>query len=341
MLVHYFEEIFGQNQKRNDHTLNMKIFNPSALITLLLPIVSCQTPKNDHVVLQNSIPILQEFDRSENNSAFEDCDYFGLEQPGTIPQVFNPQLLHLNGSFKFNVELKACDAIYFTAMDSEENIYFSEKRNGQWREPKIASFSDPDYGDADPFLSADGKRIYYISKRPTHPLDKQFDWNIWYTDHENNGWAIPKPLPKPINSDEFDEYFFSISNQGNVFFSSDRNGGQGSFDIYTAAILNDHAFSEPKNIGAPINTEKFEFDPYISPNEEFMIFSINEDGNSSLYFSKKDQKNNWTTPQNLGNTINLTNQDFAPSLSADGKFIFYSNDGKLKWVSAEILNTVD
>ncbi len=265
------------------------------------------------------------------------CDYFGLKKPNNIPLDFNPKLLNLNGSFKFNVEIKTCDAIYFTTIDSKENIYFSKKLDGQWSQPKIASFSDPNYGDADPFLTKDGKRIYFISKRPTNPKDNKLDWNIWYSSNENGKWTSSKPLPKPINSDKSDEYFFSISNKGNAFFSSNRNGGEGSFDIYTTKILGDSTFSGPENLGKPISTSKYEFDPYISPDERFIIFSINENGNSSLYFSKKDKTNNWTKPQSLGDKINITNQDFAPSLSANGEFIFYSNDGKLKWVSSTIL----
>ena len=122
-----------------------------------------------------------------------------------------------------------------------------------------------------------------------------------------------------------------------MFFSSNRKGGEGSFDIYTAKIIGDNQFSEPQNIGQPVSTGKYEFDPYISPDEKLIIFSINEKGNSSLYYSYKDKNNKWTTPQNLGDKINITNQDFAPSLSADGKFLFYSNNGKLRWVRSKIL----
>lgn len=269
------------------------------------------------------------------------CQYFGLTKPNSIPQDFDPVLLDLNESFKFNVEIKNCDEIYFTTINSKENIYFSKKHNDKWSTPKIATFSDPNYSDADPFMNKEGNRLYFISDRPTKPNDKNLDWNIWYANNENDVWTNPKPLPEPINSDEFDEYFFSISNKGNAFFSSNRSGGEGSFDIYTIKILDNDEFSEPRNVGQPLSTEKYEFDPYISPDENFIIFSINKNGNSSLYYSYRDPKNNWTEPQNLGNQINVTRQDFAPSLSVDGKFIFYSNNGKLKWVSSEIIKILN
>lgn len=266
------------------------------------------------------------------------CNYFNLPKPGLTPQNFNPKVLDLKGSFKFNVEIKNCNEIYFTTISNKENIYFSKKINNKWSEPQIASFSSLDYSDADPFLSKDKNTIYFISKRPTHKTDKNLDWNIWVANRKNGNWTTPKPLPNPINLDNSNEYFFSISDKGNVFFSSNRKGGNGSFDIYTAKISGENQFSKPQNLGKPISTNNYEFDPYISPDESFIIFSINEKGNSSLYFSTRDKSNNWTKPQNLGDKINITNQDFAPSLSADGKFIFFSNNGKLKWVSSEILN---
>lgn len=272
-----------------------------------------------------------------NNTIAQDCNYYGLSKPNTTPLDFNPSILDLNGSFKFNVDLKNCNEIYFTTIDNEENIYFSTMKNESWSQPKIASFSNPKYGDADPFLTKEGNRIYFISKRPTHPTDKKLDWNIWYADRKNDAWSSPKTLPEPVNSAEYDEYFFSISDKDNAYFSSNRPGGEGSFDIYTIKLLANDKFSAPKNVGQPLSTEKYEFDPYIAPDESYILFSINENGNSSLYYSLQPQQNKWTKPQRLGDQINITNQDFAPSLSPDGKYIFYSNNGKLRWVSADII----
>ena len=289
-------------------------------------------------IFKSTLFILLSFCFYINSSAQEtNCNYFNLPKPKNKPLPFNPKILDLNGQFKYNVEFKTCDEIYFTTIDSRENIYFSKKENGKWSTPKRASFSSAKYNDADPFLSKDNQRIYFISKRPTHKDDTNLDFNIWYADRKNGDWNTPKPLPNPINSDENDEYFFSISNKNIVFFASNRKGGNGSFDIYTSKIIGDNKFSTPKNIGSPISTEKYEFDPYISPDESLMIFSINEKGNSSLYYSRKNKKVKWNTPKNLGDKINVTNQDFAPSLSPDGKYLFYSNNGKLMWVSSDIL----
>ena len=265
------------------------------------------------------------------------CHFFDLERPSTLPMNFNPEILDLNGSFKFNVTYNGCNEVYFATITTSENIFVLRRIDGAWTEPQIASFSDPNYNDADPFVTNDGSLMYFISKRPTHASDNNLDFNIWYSEKSQNGWSDPKPLPKPINSDESDEYMFSRSKKGNVYFLSNRSGGNGSFDIYTAKVLGHHKFSEPKNMGAPISTKKYEFDPYIAPDESFMLFSINTSGNSDLYYTLKDHKGKWGEPKNLGTMINVTGQDFAPSLSPDGQFIFFSNNGKLRWVNSTIL----
>ncbi|MEM1001977.1 MAG: hypothetical protein AAGH46_04940 [Bacteroidota bacterium] len=137
----------------------------------------------------------------------------------------------MDGSFKFNVVLSNCNEIFFTSITSSENIFVSKKENGTWSTPKIASFSDPNYNDADPFLSSDSEIMYFISKRPTSKDDQNLDFNIWFAKRNDRGWSSPKPLPAPINSDESDEYMFSVSDSGNAYFSSNRSGGNGSFDI--------------------------------------------------------------------------------------------------------------
>lgn len=265
------------------------------------------------------------------------CDYFGLMKPGISPKNFDPKILNINQQFKFNVEISQCDEVYFTSIDSSENIYVTVKKNGQWSKPKRASFSHPKYNDADPFLTKDGLLMYFISKRPTEVNDKKLDFNIWVSRRIGSDWSEPQPLPKPINTDQYNEYFFSISDQGNAFFSSNRKGGYGSFDIYTTKVLDNNQFTEPKNMGSPVSSSKYEFDPYISKDEQFLVYSVNENDGSNLYVSFKGKNGQWMEPKKLGKEINTTRQDFAPSISADGQFLFYSNNGRLKWVSIDIL----
>ena len=278
-------------------------------------------------------------------SQIESIDYFGLTRPINTVEEFNPSVLNLDGSFIFNAiyNIPKCNEFYFTKIESKENIYFSKRDNGIWMSPKITSFSDESYHDADPFFALEGNRIYFVSSRPVNFEDDINDYNIWYVDRDKNGWGEPTVLPEPINTDN-EEYFFSVSNNGNAFFASNRPGGFGSFDIYKTKLMPNGDMSKPVNIGEPINTEFFEYDPYISPDESLMIFSIDNKpdgfGKSDIYFSYKDDKGKWTSPLNMGDKVNSPKTDFGSSLSPDNKYIIYTNGGQLKWINVEILDSL-
>ncbi|MEM1217735.1 MAG: hypothetical protein AAGH79_02440 [Bacteroidota bacterium] len=272
------------------------------------------------------------------NSSF---DYFGLERPGTDPQAFNPSVLEMEGSFIFNAMFTPDgQEFYYSKIDEKENMYCSKRVNGVWQAPSLAPFSVPEYHDVDPFFARGGDRIYFVSSRPIDAEDTNYDYNIWFADRVGKGWGTPQPLPAPFNTDH-QEYFFSISDRGNAFFASNRPGGLGSFDIYQLSILEDGSLTDPVNFSAPVNTAGYEFDPYISPDEQFMLFSIyDQSGTCDLFFSYQTKADGWSKAINLGNTINTSGDDFAPSLTPDHKYLIYTNEGKLHWVSVELLETL-
>src|SRR5437764_2128106 len=69
---------------------------------------------------------------------------------------------------------------YFSA------ICVSHLRNGHWTQPEVAPFSGQ-YPDATPFISADGSRLYFASRRPTERAHN--DYNIWMVTRVNDSWS--------------------------------------------------------------------------------------------------------------------------------------------------------
>jgi len=72
-----------------------------------------------------------------------------------------------------------------------------------------------------------------------------------------------------------------------------------------------------------------------------MIFSAVKTGGfgaRDLYISFKNADNSWTTPQNFGNTINTTANEYYPDITADGKYMTYGNGNDIYWVAIE--NTI-
>jgi len=104
--------------------------------------------------------------------------------------------------------------------------------------------------------------------------------------------------------------------------------------------------SMPENLGAVINTDAEEWGPYVDPDEDFLIFTSNRPGGfglHDLYISFRNADGSWSEPQNMGNTINSSNDDASPLISPDGNYLFYltKKEGDLVlnpyWVDAQII----
>lgn len=165
------------------------------------------------------------------------------------------------------------DTLYFLRGLPDANlfsIYVSIKTHGRWSRPQIAPFSGR-YVDADPFVTKDGRSVYFVSNRPAHQGDSvRADWDIWRVDITVAGWGNPIHLESPVNSDS-NEYFPTIADNGNLYFGSERAGGKGKSDLYVARPR-EGKYTDPENLGDAINTAENEYEPYISPDETLLIF---------------------------------------------------------------------
>ena len=208
---------------------------------------------------------------------------------------------------------------------SHWTIVVSRFEQGRWSAPVVAPFSGQ-YSDADPFITPDGQRFFFISTRPVDGKRKE-DNDIWMMEKKGAGWGAPQHLGPTINS-EANEWFPTVANNGMLYFGSERPGGQGSADIWRAP-LTQGKYGAAENLGQPINSRAGEFEPLIAPDESFLIFAAagREGGLGAfdLYVSWR-KEGVWTQPLNLGEGINSSRWDFAPKLSPDGRYFFFASN---------------
>src|SRR5207247_1683061 len=107
------------------------------------------------------------------------------------------------------------------------------------------------YDDFSPTVTADGKTLYFTSRRPStnkkiYAETKDFGDDIFYSSLGAEGWSKPVALPPPVNSGD-DEGAVSISADGQTVFYSlcRRPDGMGDCDIYYSE-LNGTLWSAPK-----------------------------------------------------------------------------------------------
>jgi len=266
--------------------------------------------------------------------------YMGQKPPGTTPEVFAPGTVSTPKS-EFNAAFSPDGKSFFFSViepSGRETLIFMECVNDQWTAPQSAPFVSK-HNDCDPFFSGDGKRLYFISTRPKKNDRSSRDWDIWYVEKTDSGWSAPRNLGPPVNSDR-DEYYVSLTTEETIYFASDRVGGYGSFDIYRSRLV-DGCYSEPENLGASVNTKYLEHDPFISPDESYILFtSVDRPGGfgtGDLYISFHRKDDTWTKAKNLGKVFNTSGYDYCPMVSPDGEYFFFTRKGDIYWVSIKAI----
>ncbi|MCP3998751.1 MAG: hypothetical protein GY722_27320, partial [bacterium] len=84
----------------------------------------------------------------------------------------------------------------------------------------------------------------------------------------------------------------------------------------------------PANLGPAVNTERGETDSCISPDGDYVVFTSKRDeglGDGDLYVSFKLPDDTWTKARNLGAPVNTEHREFCPSVSPDGKYLFFTS----------------
>jgi hypothetical protein len=158
--------------------------------------------------------------------------------------------------------------------DLTEYFFAIERKNGKaethYRKLVKNKWTDPvpllvhgTYSYNDPMLSPDQKRLFFISDMPLSGSGPKKDFDIWYIERTKNGWSKPKNAGPQINSGE-NEYYVSFTSSGTMYFSSARNSG--NHDIYLAKADGKN-FREAEKLPDAINTEHYEGDVFIAPDE--------------------------------------------------------------------------
>ncbi len=225
------------------------------------------------------------------------------------------------------------DTLYFLKCNTDASfciICVSYKVNGKWTSPEIAEFSGK-YLDADPFVTKDGNTIYFVSNRPLDESQQTKDnWDIWETVKTDTGWRKPIHLDYPINSDG-SNFYPTIADNGNLYFGSTRKGGFGGADIYVSKYENGK-YTTPINLGDSINTEHNEYEPFIAPDESYMVFmaTIPNGLSHADFYISHNLNGHWSKAKKLPEPISSSATDWGGKVTRDGKYFFFGSNRSKK-----------
>jgi Tol biopolymer transport system component len=260
--------------------------------------------------------------------------YLGQTPPGDTPEIFAPGIV--STGFDEHIAYFSPDGneFFFRLLDAPHSVALVMKQvDGRWAKPQILPFTEH-YG-AKFSLSPDGNTIVFNSNRPLSERgEPTTHHNLWAVRRAETGWGEPELLL------EADGGCPSISNQGNLYFYADTLGGFGEGDLFVSR-LEDGVYQDPENLGEHINTPFYENDPFIAPDESYLLFSSTKTSRQDLYISYRQADGSWTPAINLGETINAVAMVCA-SVTPDGKYLFFSSDaGRYKGYSETPLSYVE
>jgi len=163
-------------------------------------------------------------------------------------------------------------------------------------------------------ISPDGQHLYFSQWKKENG---KIISSIYYSVKQGAHWSSPTRLPV-VNINTYSSKQPFCSADGNyLFFSSDRPGGSGKFDIWYVDLKKDGTTGQPVNLGPSVNTSNDEQAPFYQSSSGTLVFSSNGYPGMGGYdlFSVKGSETNWASPGNLGYPVNSSRDDiyfFAP-----------------------------
>jgi hypothetical protein len=253
-------------------------------------------------------------------------------------QEFAPGVVSTGKGFTVTFSLDGHD-VYFTARDETStapkpplHIYHSRMERGSWTKATPIEFSSPDWSDLDPFLTPDGQRLFFVSTRPAPGKDAaKPDMDIWYSELQNGAWEKPQWIAE-VNSTA-KEGSPSLDIHNNLYFFSDRGAEANVNSIYVSHWQNGH-FTQPQKLSAEINTGPSDTSPWITRDGKTLLFYSTRPGGygkADLYVSFW-KHGSWSKAQNLGSVVNTDDFEYNPSVSRDGRTLYFGRNGKIYFV---------
>ena len=278
--------------------------------------------------------------------------YLGQPTPGTTPARFAPGVVS-TGAVELNGAFTPDGREFFFArrIDGVYTMHHSVFESGMWSAPRpLLLFPGPARASAmDMAVSPDGQELYFLGRHTHEYAPEKPGYDLWVSRRVNGAWSTAQVIPPPVSTSAVEIYPVVVED-GSLYFSSDRPGGLGRFDLYRAQRLPDGSFAGPVNVGPPINSEFGTGDTFVAPDESYLIFSSRRPGgfgDADLYLSFRQADGSWGEPINLGEGINSDLHEYCPMVTPDGRYLFFSRRvgasmdqltaGEVYWVDARVL----
>lgn len=203
------------------------------------------------------------------------------------------------------------------------------------------------FSDFAPVISADGEVMIFTSRRPVtekeirkgkEAMERVF---VSHYDEKKKKWAAAVLLPETINLPGRHNSAIALSNDGQkmLLYRDDENGNG---DIWESDLEGEN-WTNPEKLPEPVNSTDHESSASISPEGKAIYFVSNRKGGKGgrdIWLSRQDDGGQWGAAENLGTTINTSQDEESVFIHPDGKTLYFSSKGHKSMGGYDIFRTV-
>ncbi len=257
--------------------------------------------------------------------------YFGQEPPGLEAEIFAPDLVSKVGRYEYAVSFApGGERLLVSAQTAENTVHVLHSRviDGFWSLPEPLNLTNGALRDEmEAFFARDGKTVYFA------PYNEGLDVRIWQAEIAGDEFVNPVPLTGPIA-------------EAPAFFPTSASSGA----IYYTNIAERKPYRARRDDTGSWQTEaldiEFGLHTFVAPDESFVLVDARTEdslGKLDIYVAFATADGGWTTPVNLGDEVNSEFSESCPSLSDDGKYLFFSrynepdDVSQIYWVDSGVI----
>jgi hypothetical protein len=251
--------------------------------------------------------------------------YLGQKPPGSTPEVFAPGIVSSAEFIEFKGAFSPDGREYYfyrhALPKTIPTLLYTKLENGIWTEPAPLEIAQGP-STYHPCVSLDGQWLFFYWQFKT---DQDRPSGFYASARTETGWSVPRYAGQGM--------YLTSDNSGR-FYTTESVWGDQPKHYLARMTFSQGRFSRPERLSIQPHYEN-QTHPCIAPDGSYILFDINVE-NGSLFVSFKDKEGHW------GEGIDLTKHGFKPDsrgayISPDGKYLFFSVDGDIYWVSAKVI----
>ncbi len=261
--------------------------------------------------------------------------YLGQPEPGLVPRLFAPGIVS-SEEHETNIAFTPDGReLCFSGISTDQTrrwIRFMRLEDGRWTAPTPAPFASGG-ADFEASYGSGGRQLFFSSNRqPTKGGPPKRDMDVWVVERAGGAWGEPANLGPAVNG-ESNEYMPSTDREGNLYF--ERYG-------LNVARRQNGAYLPAAHLDVPDAVNPGH--PFVAPDGSYLLFDAGPAGAGAtaplgvLFVSFRSKGGRWLPAVRLFESSGTREYESCPTVSPDGKYLFFGRDHDIYWVGAKVID---